>query len=791
MVDTIRGTNEDDTLVGSTVTELIQSYSGDDSIVGGGGPDTIEGGDGNDTIWGGMDDDSIGGGQGDNFIYGGNDPRVDRLVDDGDDVIRGGDGKDVVYAGGGNNSVSVYGGDNTVYAGDGNDFLRTDSGAEDGVTYMFIGKGDDTVRTGQYADSIGIYGAGADQYVNSGNKLMNLFEGDDSVKLGDGDDTVDGADGNDSIWAGAGNDYFNGGNGEDGVQGEAGDDFVRGGWGNDTVHGGEGNDTVIGSFGNDYVIGWKGNDFVDGGDGNDTVLGYTGNDLFYGGRGDDYLSEGDVNAAGEDTFYGGDGNDTLVGRIQNDLLFGGAGDDRFEEAQGDGDDTFFGDAVNLEDHESGAKEFVGDDDTVIDVLGGNDLVHAHGGDDSILLAYTEEQLEADENLNNDNSGDNTVYGQGGNDHILVGNGNDVIYGGTEDNMATLNGGMDTYVGGQDADVVYAGDDNDLVHITTDDTVYGGNDEETFMIMGENLMIYERDPDTGEFVLDDDGNKIPLTDQTSEIYIDGGTGETTERDYDTLDFEDVRKGNEVFSIVPGSMNKTLDEDGDSWSGSFQITDGSNTWNVTFVEIENIPCFARGTQIETEAGLVAVEDLKACDMVRTKDHGFKTLEWIGSSLVSGAVLARKDNLRPICIAADALAPGYPAQDLIVSPQHRILVNSKLVMRMFGELEVLVPAKQLLMLDGVDYVDADEVEYFHLMFDQHEIVFANGMEAESLYTGPEALKSVSADARAEMAFLFPELLEVDAEFAPMPVRTIVSGSKARKMAIRHKWNNMPLVS
>ncbi len=94
------------------------------------------------------------------------------------------------------------------------------------------------------------------------------------------------------------------------------------------------------------------------------------------------------------------------------------------------------------------------------------------------------------------------------------------------------------------------------------------------------------------------------------------------------------------------------------------------------------------------------------------------------------------------AGALGPGHPARPLVVSPQHRILVRSAIAQRMFGSAEVLVAAKQLLSLDGIDVAqDLETVEYFHILFDRHEIVFAKGTETESLYTGPQALRGIAA--------------------------------------------------
>ena len=206
--------------------------------------------------------------------------------------------------------------------------------------------------------------------------------------------------------------------------------------------------------------------------------------------------------------------------------------------------------------------------------------------------------------------------------------------------------------------------------------------------------------------------------------------------------------------------------------------------------NLPCFTRGTMILTDAGLRAIEDLAEGDLVMTRDNGLQPVRWIGSVEVPADRLAAAPTLRPIRIAAGALGASTPAQDLLVSPQHRVLVRSRIAQRMFGTSEVLVAAKQLLTIEGVDIADAaDGVEYFHMLFDRHEVVFSNGAETESLYTGAEALKAVGSAAKEEIFALFPELRDSDA--APQAARILASGRQGRKLAMRHLQNSRALVN
>ncbi|SEN58081.1 Hint domain-containing protein [Paracoccus alcaliphilus] len=204
----------------------------------------------------------------------------------------------------------------------------------------------------------------------------------------------------------------------------------------------------------------------------------------------------------------------------------------------------------------------------------------------------------------------------------------------------------------------------------------------------------------------------------------------------------------------------------------------------------PCFTRGTMIATPHGEVAIEDLREGDLVLTKDHGPQPVRWIGSTNVNAMQMALNEKIRPIRIKAGALGDNSPASDLVVSPQHRVLVRSKIAQRMFGTSEILVAARQLLQLDGIDIAgDLAGVEYFHMLFDRHEVVVSNGAETESLFTGPQALKALGRAAQEEIFTIFPELRDAGAVIEA--ARPMVSGRKGRKLALRHAQAGRALVA
>lgn len=206
-------------------------------------------------------------------------------------------------------------------------------------------------------------------------------------------------------------------------------------------------------------------------------------------------------------------------------------------------------------------------------------------------------------------------------------------------------------------------------------------------------------------------------------------------------------------------------------------------------ETPPCFTLGTLIDTPDGARPVEALRAGDLVLTRDHGAQALVWTGRAELSGGALADAPNLRPIRIAAGALGPGCPARDLVVSPQHRMLLASRIALRLTGEAEVLVPACQLAGWPGIEVLPAENgVTYLHLMLARHEVIRAEGAWSESLYPGPEIRKRRSAMAR-EIASLFPDLLAADGPL-PQPARPFLRGRKLRELTRRAQKNARDLV-
>ena len=170
------------------------------------------------------------------------------------------------------------------------------------------------------------------------------------------------------------------------------------------------------------------------------------------------------------------------------------------------------------------------------------------------------------------------------------------------------------------------------------------------------------------------------------------------------------------------------------------------NPAVNRLGEILCFAQGTWITTPSGQVPIEELAAGDMVVTMDHGPQPIRWIGSSKRPAT-----GNLAPILIRKGALGN---TRDLRVSPQHRMLLSGWHAEVLFGEREVLATAKSLVNDHSILREEGDEVEYFHMLFDTHEIVYAEGAPSESFHPGPEGWKALDAPTRNEILELFPQL-------------------------------------
>ena len=134
------------------------------------------------------------------------------------------------------------------------------------------------------------------------------------------------------------------------------------------------------------------------------------------------------------------------------------------------------------------------------------------------------------------------------------------------------------------------------------------------------------------------------------------------------------------------------------------------------------FSRGTRITTVSGAqVPIEKLRVGDVVLTRDDGPQEIRWIGQSTVRAA-----GEFAPIRVSAGTLNND---NDLLVSPDHRLFIYQRNDRIGAGRSEVLVKARHLVDGNAVTIQDGGFVDYFQILFDSHQIIYAEGIAAETL--------------------------------------------------------------
>ncbi len=835
--DTLYGGSGDDTLDGDAGNDTLFGGDGNDELIADEGTDTLVGGSGNDTLYAGADNDTLSGGTGDDTQFGGGGDDTFVLEDTfGNDQITGGEtgetNGDTLDLSALTTGVTVdtstisptdpeqgtvTDGTSTASFSEIENLVLTDNDdsmiGSSGADNVDLGAGADTVNAGAGDDTIdlGDNGAGApdgdaDVVVlqdGSGNDVIANF--DPATPNGDGTftgiDTLDVTGltdaGGDPVDVqdvtvtddGSGNAVLTFPNGESitlvgipPVDAEQPQYLIAIGIpaGSDgTVSGTAGGDLIDGSY-----LGDPDGDIVDNGDA--ILPGDTGDDdLIEAGAGGDTILAGN----GADEVYGEAGNDTITGGTGDDTLFGGADADTFVQTDGFGTDVIDGGET-------------GTDNDVMDLTGLTNgttvtFTGAEAGtatDGTSTATFT--GIEGVEGSNQSDTLDasastvsQTLSGNAGADTIEGGTGDDVLSGGDDADVFLVEDGFgaDTITGGEggtDADTLNLNGVTSPVNVTfTGDeagTATDGTDTLTFSEI-ESIVGSETD-DT----LDASASTVSqtLAGEAGADTITGGAGADllaggADADVifggggDTVDGGSA--GNDNDTLFLGEFGTTITfTDATGENGTVQYADGSI---LTFSDIENIvPCFTPGTMIRTADGDRAIETLKIGDMVETKDGGLQPIAWIGSRDISAEVLDQNDNLRPVLIRQGAMGNGLPRRDLLVSPQHRMLVDNASVQLWLGEEEVLVKAKDMTHRPGIDTADVDSVTYIHLMFEEHQLVLADGAWSESFQPGDMVGDHAEDAVFAELVALFPELADAEGRAAYVAARLSAKSHEAR---------------
>ncbi|SNS14734.1 Hint domain-containing protein [Antarctobacter heliothermus] len=777
-----------------TNDDVVMAGAGDDSIDAGAGDDTVYGESGDDEIFldGKLDNDSIVGGEagetlGDRINFSaisdditivytgeetgtltdgvsttafeeierfqmgtGNDSVVgsagaEHIIGNyGDDTILGGGGNDTIFSGfdddsvsggTGNDSLLTSSGADTVEGGAGDDII--DVGAGDGeqdVVVLADGSGDDVISSFEAPTNLG---GGA----FAGNDLLDVtaLTDLDGNPVMTGDVTV-----TDTAGDGSGHAILTFPNGESitlvgvtisevqtpaqlnamGIPLSPGDFIVEGsavGEVIDTLYAGDPNDDFvdnsdgIGGSQDDTILAYGGDDTVQAGQGDDSVLGGTGDDSLEG-------------ESGTDTLDGGDGADVLLGGTDGDLLLGGADADTIVLETGFGADTIAGGETVTTGTDNDTLDASAIPGAVTVTYTGDEAGTITDGTDGAGFTEIETLTLGGGDDSVDGSADSAgiaVFADGGSDSLTGGSGDDTLDGGS---------GADSLTGGAGADNMIGGDGADTINAGSGDVAEGGDGDDVFNVNAADMS----------------GADLKLA--------GGETGET---------------GGDTLNITgPAVVTMTGAE-----SGTVEWADGST---LSFSEIENVnytPCFTPGTMIKTTSGEVDAVAITRGDRVLTRDNGYKRVLWTGTKTLSGADLAAYPDLRPIRILAGALGRGVPERDMLVSPQHRVVMGGATVELLFGEDEVLVAASHLVGRTGITReCPRDGITYVHFMFNAHELVMSDGAWTESFQPGDQSLAGLDTAQRKELLTLFPELSNAPGRDAYTAARASLKADQAR---------------
>ncbi|MEY8882120.1 Hint domain-containing protein [Donghicola sp. XS_ASV15] len=362
-------------------------------------------------------------------------------------------------------------------------------------------------------------------------------------------------------------------------------------------------------------------------------------------------------------------------------------------------------------------------------------------------------------VNGDNTGEDMDVGYIDGDGDVITNDADTINGNDGNDTITAGGGDDVVDGGNDNDVIDGGTGNDSIDGGSgNDTLTGGDGDDTFVYSagdGDDT-ITDFGNDTGDALDGDDTNNdfvdltafynaATLSNVNSAAAGNGARTFTTELGMLKADqadgFLDGQIDGQDYSGIISGINLRLELDGAAVAAA----------DLT-AETTGVICFGAGTLITTKRGSIPIEYLLPGDKILTMDNGYKSVRWLGNRTVRAT-----GKNAPIHIPAGALGNQ---RDLVVSPNHRMWMRSAEAELMLGDHEVLVPAKFLVGHNGITQQRGGLIGYHHMLFDQHEIVFAEGCPSESFHPGMQAMDTLEQAAQDEILELFPELEKLDGE-------------------------------
>lgn len=260
----------------------------------------------------------------------------------------------------------------------------------------------------------------------------------------------------------------------------------------------------------------------------------------------------------------------------------------------------------------------------------------------------------------------------------------------------------------------------------------------------------------------------------------GTGTVVDTIVDENNSADIGEQIEVegntYTIVGVTDDGFVVDLGGGNVGIISLASFDNGETTTWSTTGSFPlCFLAGTLIATDEGETAVETLRIGDLVRTREGDLVPVRWIGRQTVARR-FAPAETSFPIRIRAGALGEGVPRRDLLVSPDHALLVDG-----------LLVHASALVNGSSVtqEVTMPERFVYYHIETENHRIVLAEGALAETFVDNATRRRF---DNYAEFAALYPDAPSIPELDLPRVMarrllpRRIAQRLSARAAAIGH---------
>lgn len=306
--------------------------------------------------------------------------------------------------------------------------------------------------------------------------------------------------------------------------------------------------------------------------------------------------------------------------------------------------------------------------------------------------------------------DNTISGTTGSDNIEGKGGQDTLDGNGGSDIVSGGDGDDNIDGGAGNDIVFGGDGNDVIT--------GGS--------GNDIIVGGRGDDTMSA-----GNG-----STTDTFVirDGDDGHDTITDFDAFEPDIIRFNMAEISTFQDVMDRITTQGSDTiinYDNGFTtrlVNTDPNDLSSTNFEMGSGPvCLSKGTYIDTPTGPRLIESLEPGDLVTTLDHGPQPIVQMIAETVH--FRGENDRRKPILVSKGALGQGKPIFDIVASPQHRFVLASPATNKSH-----LVAAVKLTRRKGIRRMKGrKQANYFNLLMDKHEIIFANGCAVETLLITP----------------------------------------------------------